>query len=146
MTDLGLALDEAIAMLDAEELAPHILYLGDGMVTTGDQELDALRARVRGEATVVAVAVGDGSDDRTLEALADASGGLTAHVSAGEDPGWRAFEILSTLAAPRVVDLSAELLDAQGDPIADVEPLLSTRRLAHGEGDLEQALRISQKA
>lgn len=134
VTDLGLALDEAVRMLGTEPLAPHILYLGDGMVTAGEAELDPLRERVRGKATVVAVAVGDGTDERTLEALADASGGLTARVSAGEDPGWRAFEILSTLAAPRVVDLTAELLDAEGKAVEDLEPLLSTRRLAHGEG------------
>lgn len=133
-TDLGAALDDAVARLASETQAPHILILGDGTATDGIDAIDELRDRVQGKATVVAASIGDGTDTRTLEALADATGGMTLSLQPGEDLGWRAFETISTLNGPRLLDVKVTLLDADGTPIPDVDPLVPHRTLAHGEG------------
>ncbi|MEM6989016.1 MAG: VIT domain-containing protein [Myxococcota bacterium] len=134
VTNLAGALDEAVAMLGAESQAPHILVLGDGAATEGTTALEALRGRVAGLATVVAIAIGDGTDTRTFDALARATGGVSVVAQPGEDLGWRAFETISALSSPRLQNVAAVLLDEHGSEIADVEPLLSAVQLEHGQG------------
>jgi len=133
VTNLALGLDAAVELLAGEQNAPHILYLGDGSVTEGTNDLELLRRRVANEATFVGVAVGDGVDKHALDALAVATGGLAVELSPGEDLAWRAFEVISMLNSPRVLDVKATLLDATGDAL-EVDALASSHTIPHGEG------------
>ena len=67
-TDFGAALEAATKMLAG--VAPEdaiVVYLGDGVITSGARNLDALRAQLVGKAHFVGVGVGDGPDTQTLD-------------------------------------------------------------------------------
>ena len=91
-----------------------IVYLGDGVITSGARNLDALRAQLAGKAHFVGVGVGDGPDTQTLEALAAATGGYATTIDLADDVGWRAFDLVAALHTPRVTGLEARLVDASG--------------------------------
>jgi predicted Zn-dependent protease len=132
-TDLGRAFDEALAILGDESVAaPYVVYLGDGIATASGDDLDSLRRKIEGRATVVSVAFGDSRDETVLEGLARATGGLTASVSAGENIAWRAFDLVATLSTARVLDVRAELLGADGSPI-HATTYASSHQLSDGE-------------
>jgi tetratricopeptide (TPR) repeat protein len=131
-TDLDAALAAAIEHLEGARAAPHILYVGDGMATGGARDLDALRDRVRGNATVVAVAVGDELDAGVMRALADETGGLFVAMNPGEDLAWRAFDLIATMNTPRVVQLSASWIDADGAALG-AKAYTGRGQLADGE-------------
>jgi ferric-dicitrate binding protein FerR (iron transport regulator)/tetratricopeptide (TPR) repeat protein len=145
-TDLGAAVDAALERLDAapppiddkRERVPMLVYLGDGLA----QELDGngsvdwvegVAARLRGRATFVGVSFGPAYDEPALTRLAAAGDGLHLHVGEGEPVSWRALELLTTLSTTRVLDLDAQLLDADGQPIASSRTHASARSLADGE-------------
>ncbi len=134
-TDLGAALDAAVtALSDAGgDLDPYILYIGDGIATGGERAPAKLGEKVAGHATFVGAAVGDRVDGRLLGALADATGGLSATVSTGDDLAWRAFDLVAALETPRVVDLEATLVDAAGKTVDDASVYPSSHQLADGE-------------
>ncbi|MEZ4363907.1 MAG: VIT domain-containing protein [Kofleriaceae bacterium] len=139
-TDLGQALDVAAARLRASAAArPMILYLGDGEVTAGARQLDDLRARLTGGATFIGVGVGEGVDTLALGALAAASGGLVTTFDLSDDLRWRAFDLIATLNTPRVTNLTARLLDAEGQPIPGA--MTRSPQLADGE-ELELVARL----
>jgi tetratricopeptide (TPR) repeat protein len=145
-TDLGAAVDAALEHLEAappptddnRERVPMLVYLGDGLA----QELDGngsgdwvegVAARLRGRATFVGVSFGPAYDEPALTRLAAAGDGLHLHVGEGEPVSWRALELLTTLSTTRVLDLDAQLLDANGQTIAASRTHASTRSLADGE-------------
>ncbi len=134
-TDIGAALDAAVAALGSAggDLDPYILYVGDGIATGGERAPAALAKRVAGHAIFVGAAVGDREDGRLLGELADATGGLAESVSPGDDLAWRAFDLVAALETPRVVDLEATLVDADGDALGDAIAYPSSRQLADGE-------------
>lgn len=142
LTDLGLAIDEGVTRLtgatppadDGRERIPTLLYLGDGL--TQEPDVDALARRVAGpdqKVELVAVSFGQAYDEPALRRLAAAGGGHHVHVAEGDAVGWRALELLTTLATPRVLELEASLVDAQGEVIAAETTHASARSLADGE-------------
>ncbi len=147
-TDLGAAIDEGLARLssvpapsdDGRERVPMLVYLGDGLAQefgdsagSGNDTVERLAARVRDQATFVAVSFGAAYDEPALERLAAAGEGLHLHIEEGEPVSWRALELLTTLSTTRVLDLDASLLDAGGQPIASTRTHASARSLADGE-------------
>ena len=143
-TDFGVALDAAMAMLagvPADDA--NVVYLGDGVVTSGSRKLDELRARLAGKAHFIGVGLGDGPDTQTLDALAAATGGYATTIDLADDVGWRAFDLVAALHTARVTDLEARLVDAAGQPVpatvyvrspqvADGEELEVVAKLAGG--------------
>ncbi len=137
-TDAAAGLTAALARLadtgvatGATEAPPAILYLGDGVVTAGPRQLDALRQQIAGKAMFVGVGVGDGADTMTLGALAGATGGMMATIDLSDDLRWRAFDLIATLNTPRITNLSAELRDSAGALLPGA--LLRSPQLADGE-------------
>ena len=131
-TDVGLALDAALAQLGGT--APDdamVVYLGDGVITSGTRHLDELRAKIVGKAHFVGVGVGDGPDTQTLDALAAATGGYATTIDLADDVGWRAFDLVAALHTARVTGIGARLVDAAGAPIAAT--LYAPAQLADGE-------------
>lgn len=142
-SDLGAALDQALALLDTDAgpEAPHILYLGDGLLSApGDAPRKALRDRLIGggggngspRATFVAAALGDENDLPLLDELATATGGLRVQLTAGADLRWQALDLAAALNTARVHELRAKLLGAGDQPLTG-EPMLSANSAADGE-------------
>ncbi|HUH05565.1 MAG TPA: VIT domain-containing protein [Kofleriaceae bacterium] len=134
-TDLGTALTRALELVDRDggDGEPYLLYLGDGIVTGGEQALATLRATLSGQATFVGVAVGERMDDRVLRGLAAATGGIVSHMNPGDDLAWRAYDLVAALETPRVVGLEASLHAAGDTQVAGEEVLVSAAQLADGE-------------
>jgi ferric-dicitrate binding protein FerR (iron transport regulator) len=134
-TELGVAVDHALALLDADAgpEAPHILYLGDGLLgVPGDAAREALRARLSGRATFVAAALGDEVDLPLLDELSAATGGLRVQLSPGADLRWQALDLAAALNTARLQQLKARLL-GPGDVPLDLPLHLSTASLVDGE-------------
>ena len=81
----------------------------------------------------MAASFGQAYDQPGLERLAAAGGGHYVHVTEGDAVAWRALELLTTLATARVLELEAQLVDAQGQVIARETTHASARSLADGE-------------
>ncbi|MCA9683015.1 MAG: VWA domain-containing protein, partial [Myxococcales bacterium] len=155
-TELGAAIDAGIEQLAAlagkpnpgdafssrRERLPTLLYLGDGLDTTLSNEEAAARidgraaelaGRIRGQAHFAAVSFGAGQDRPLLESLAAAGDGLHLHVDERDSLSWRALELLTILATPRVLELEARLLDAEGAVVAEATTHADRLAIADGE-------------
>ncbi len=131
-TDFEAALAAATQQLvGVDPDSAMIIYLGDGMVTTGARNLDALRAEIIGKAHFVGVGVGDGPDTQTLGGLAAATGGYATTMDLADDLGWRAFDLVAALHTTRVTGLTAALVGASG-PL-EATTYLAAPQLADGE-------------
>jgi len=114
-TDIGAALDAAAGLLAGTAADDAmIVYLGDGVLTSGARTLDAIRGKLAGTARFVGVGIGDGPDTQVLEALAAATGGYATTIDLADDVRWRAFDLVAALHTTRVTGLSARLVDADG--------------------------------
>ena len=134
-TELGLAVDHALALLDADAgpEAPHILYVGDGLLgTPGDGAREALRARLLGRATFVAAAIGDEVDLSLLDELTAATGGLRVQLTPGADLRWQALDLAAALNTARLQQVKARLLGT-GDVPIEAQLHVSSASLIDGE-------------
>ena len=133
-TELGRALDEALALLAADggPEAPHILYVGDGLAARDDAARAGLRERLAGRATFVAATVGDEVDVDLLDELTAATGGLRVQVTAGAELGWQALDLAAALNTTRLQGVRARLLGA-GDAPLEGRVHSSATSLADGE-------------
>ena len=141
-TDIGVALDAATKLLAGTSPDDAtIVYLGDGLVTSGPRKLDALRAQIVGKAQFVGVGVGDGADTQTLEALAAATGGYATTVDLADDLGWRAFDLVAALHTSRVTGLAGRLVDASGQ-LVPATVYVRSAQIADGE-ELEVVAKLA---
>ncbi|HEY4243898.1 MAG TPA: VIT domain-containing protein [Kofleriaceae bacterium] len=141
-TDFAAALQSAVALLgDTPPDDAMIVYLGDGVVTSGTRHLDELRAQLVGRAHFVGVGVGDGPDTQTLEGLAGPTGGYATTIDLGDDLGWRAFDLVAALHTARVTNLAARLLDSSGSTVP-ATAYLHSPQLADGE-ELELVAKLA---
>ncbi|MBA3392594.1 MAG: VWA domain-containing protein, partial [Deltaproteobacteria bacterium] len=141
-TSFAAALAAATRLL--ANVAPEdamIVYLGDGVITTGKRNLDALRAELAGKAHFIGVGVGDGPDTQTLEALAAATGGYATTIDLADDVGWRAFDLIAALHTARVTNVSARLVDASHLEVP-ATVYVKTPQLADGE-ELELVAKLA---
>jgi Vault protein inter-alpha-trypsin domain/von Willebrand factor type A domain/FecR protein len=141
-TSFGAALDAATKLLTG--VAPEdarVVYIGDGVITSGARNLDALRAQLAGRAQFIGVGVGDGPDTQTLEALAAATGGYATLIDLADDVRWRAFDLVAALHTPRVTGLAARLVDASG-ALVPAASYARSPQLADGE-ELELVAKLA---
>ncbi|MBN1417296.1 MAG: VWA domain-containing protein, partial [Planctomycetes bacterium] len=105
-TDLDLAFREAIARARDDT---HVIYVGDGMITTGEADPDAfakrLRAAYRGQGSFHAVGVGSTYDLTSLRAIASLGGGSLQRSGAGKDAPQMAAALLDEITAPGLRDI-----------------------------------------
>ncbi len=118
-----------------------IVYLGDGMITSGARNLDALRAELAGRAQFIGVGVGDGPDTQTLGALAAATGGYATTFDLADDLGWRTFDLVAALHTARATGIEAKLVDASGG-LVPATAYLAAPQLADGE-ELELVAKLA---
>jgi tetratricopeptide (TPR) repeat protein len=141
-TDFKVALAAAMKLLagtDPDDAM--IVYLGDGVITSGPRQLDELRAQIAGKAHFIGVGVGDGPDTQTLDALAAATGGYAATIDLADDVRWRAFDLIAALHTSRVTGVTARLVDATGQ-LVPATAYLRSPQLADGE-ELELVAKLA---
>ncbi|HEY5923050.1 MAG TPA: VIT domain-containing protein [Kofleriaceae bacterium] len=132
-TDFNKALEAALRLVgNVNPDDAMIVYLGDGVITSGPRQLDVLRQQIAGKAHFVGVGVGDGPDTQTLGALAAATGGYSANIDLSDDVRWRAFDLIAALHTSRVTGVSAKLVDEAGQLVPSTTYLASPQ-LADGE-------------
>jgi tetratricopeptide (TPR) repeat protein len=118
-----------------------LVYVGDGVITSGARNLDALRAQLAGKAHFIGIGVGDGPDTQMLDALAAATGGYATTFDVADDLGWRVFDLVAALHTPRVTGLEAKLVDA-GGALVPATTYVKVPQLADGE-ELELVSRLA---
>ncbi|MBA3462722.1 MAG: FecR domain-containing protein, partial [Deltaproteobacteria bacterium] len=141
-TDFSVALEAANKLLAG--VAPDdamLVYIGDGVITSGPKNLDALRAQLVGKVHFVGVGVGDGPDTQTLETLAAATGGYSTTIDLADDVAWRAFDLIAALHTARVTGVEARLLDDKGAHVPSTLYMKSPQ-LADGE-ELELVAKLA---
>jgi tetratricopeptide (TPR) repeat protein len=111
-TDLGALYDVALALLHGSE-QPAVIYIGDGLATSGEIGGERLQAALRrslatSRARLFTVAVGGEADYGFLEALAHAGGGKSLRVGNAEEAGSRALELVAALKTPTITDFQLD--------------------------------------
>ncbi|HUR54841.1 MAG TPA: VIT and VWA domain-containing protein, partial [Gemmataceae bacterium] len=114
-TDLDKAFASALAMC---EPGTHVVYVGDGIVTTGDADAVAFAKRVQRlhqgkPGTFHAVATGSSFEPLALKAIASLGGGSFRRVSGEKGPTAAAIELLTEIATPTLRDLKVEFVGFQ---------------------------------
>lgn len=119
-SDLDRAMSAALAQAGPKT---HIIYVGDGISTTGTADpqefakrlarLYAIKAPHNQQATLHAVSVGSTFESGTLKAIAalgseSAGGGSVRRISGEQGPRAVAFELLSEIVQPGLKDLKVE--------------------------------------
>jgi ferric-dicitrate binding protein FerR (iron transport regulator)/tetratricopeptide (TPR) repeat protein len=107
---------------------PHLVHVGGGVASIGEQRADELVKRIPPGARYVGIGVGKRVSPAFMKVAAERTGGLFTQVNPDEPIGWRGFEIASTLNAPRLLNVH---IDTPG--INGVRFLTFTSALAHGE-------------
>ncbi|MGE5191680.1 MAG: VIT domain-containing protein, partial [Deltaproteobacteria bacterium] len=96
----------------------HIVYIGDGIVTTGDARPEGFAQRVKqayrdAAGTCHAVAVGSSFEPAVLKAIASLGSGSLRRVSGEERPAMVATALLREMAQPGLRDLKIEFRGLQ---------------------------------
>lgn len=131
-TDLGAIFELALEHVHGLE-QPAVVYVGDGMATSGERSGDALAERLRrsmtgSRARLFTVGVGQEVDERLLGALARVGGGTSLRVDGPEQAIVRALELSGALKTPTITDLELDL----GEGLDDVF-YSATGKLSRGQ-------------
>jgi ferric-dicitrate binding protein FerR (iron transport regulator) len=122
-----------------------IVHLGTGIPVLGERDNNALLRLLPVHARYVGVAVGKRWSKSFMETAASHSGGHIAQINPDEVVSWRAFDLLSTLNAPRLTEIAIQVPQSQNASVRDrssdagsagASPspfLLLTKSLAHGQ-------------
>lgn len=111
-TDLSALFDVALARLHGAE-QPAVVYVGDGIATSGDTSAEQLVERLRralstSRARLFTVGVGSDANHGLLAELARAGGGQSYPVEAPEQASERALRLVAGLKAPTITDLEID--------------------------------------
>lgn len=119
-TDLDKAFD---AVLAKAADGVHVVYVGDGTVTTGDADPVAFAKRLKGKfggkGTFHAVAPSAAFEPGVMKALAGLGGGSWREIGGGTDPAQAAYQLLKEVAAPGLKDVTVKF---EGAAVAAVYP------------------------
>jgi Ca-activated chloride channel family protein len=118
-TDLGAIFEQALTRVHGLE-QPAVVYIGDGLATSGERGGDALAERLRrsmtgSRARLFTVGVGAEVDDAMLGRLARVGGGEALRVEAPEQAVVRALQLSGALKTPTITDLEVELGEGLDD-------------------------------
>jgi Ca-activated chloride channel family protein len=131
-TDLGAIFEQSLERVHGLE-QPAIVYIGDGIATSGEIDGQALAERLRrtlsgSRARLFTVAVGREVDEALLTKLARAGGGESLRVAESSEAVMRALELSGALKTPTLTDVSVDI----GEGLDDVF-LSSEGKLSRGE-------------
>jgi len=169
-TSLGWTdLDKAFASIaERASSGSHVIYIGDGIVTSGDADPQAFAARVEslfedesddkldGEkrrSTFHAVSVSSSFESVVLKAIAGVGGGSVRAIGGERTPQTVAFELLNEIAQPGLTDVNLEFRGLQVAAVyperlpnlaAGTQQIIVGRYLPHG-GDQTGEMIITGK-
>lgn len=112
-TDLASFFDTALGRLhDAEQ--PAVIYVGDGLATSGDLSGDQLRERLRralstSPARLFTVGVGEHANQPLLSELARTGGGQALWVASPREATERALRLAAAIKTPTITGLDIEV-------------------------------------
>ncbi|MDA1251873.1 MAG: VIT domain-containing protein [Planctomycetota bacterium] len=109
-----------------------LVHVGSGIPAIGERDASALERRLPKNARYVGVGIGKRWNRPFMKAAAGRTGGHFAQINPDEKIGWRAFELFSTLNAPRLLDVQVVALRENKDD-ADPRFLNFADTLAHGQ-------------
>ena len=110
--DLEAGLTAAAELLQSSE-HPVLVHLGSGRAVLGERRAAILAGRIPAKACYVGVAVGKQVAADFMLRAADRCQGLVTPINPDESVTWRAFDLLATLNAPRL--LSVQIMDPTGE-------------------------------
>ena len=134
--DLSQAL-QAVQSQMADSRETWIVHLGTGIPVLGERDQTTLLRQLPAKARYVGVAVGKRWSKSFMETAAKQTGGHVVQINPDEAVAWRAFDLLSTLNAPRLTEIAIAsevkngLADAVKAETAAFLPL--TAGLSHGQ-------------
>ena len=150
-TDLGAIFEQALARVHGLE-QPAVVYVGDGLATSGERSGDALAERLRrsmtgSRARLFTVGVGAEIDAPMLGRLARVGGGEALRVEGPEQAVVRALELSGALKTPTITDLELGLGEGLDDVFISAGGKLSRGQelvlLARTHHDLPDKVTIS---
>jgi tetratricopeptide (TPR) repeat protein len=129
---------------------PYLVHIGSGVPVLGTRTDDALVKKLPPRARYIGVGVGKRWNRNFMRATAATSGGYFTQINPDEPIAWRAFDLVATLNAPRLLNL--EVQDAEGktkflawnDTLAQGEELCAVARLDASQ-PLPKAVVVSGK-
>jgi Ca-activated chloride channel family protein len=149
-TDLGAIFEQALARVHGLE-QPAVVYIGDGLATSGERAGDALAERLRrsmtgSRARLFTVGVGSEIDSAMLGRLARVGGGESLRVDAPEQAVVRALELSGALKTPTITDLEVEVGEGLDDVFISAGGKLSRGQemvlLARTHHDLPSTIKV----
>ena len=127
------ALDLEKALAAAEPLLkaggnPHLVHVGSGLPRLGERRSEMLAKKLPA-AVYVGVGVGKRWNRALMKAAAERSGGYFTQINPDEVIAWRAFEVLSTLNTPRLLNVRVTDPGKRWTFLADVSALAQGEEL-----------------
>jgi hypothetical protein len=112
-TDLSALFDVTLQRLHGTD-QPAVIYVGDGLATSGEMSADQLVQRLRralssSRARFFAVGIGSEANHELLASLARAGGGESFSVDENDQATARALELIAAIKKPTITDLKIEL-------------------------------------
>ncbi|MFH1811866.1 MAG: VIT domain-containing protein [Pseudomonadota bacterium] len=112
-TDLAALFDVALARLHAAE-QPAVIYVGDGLATSGEMSGEQLSERLRraldtSRARFFTVAVGGDADHATLAELARVGGGHAYRIDSADETTERALSLAAAIKVPTITEFDIDL-------------------------------------
>jgi Ca-activated chloride channel family protein len=150
-TDLGAIFEQALTRVHGLE-QPAVVYIGDGLATSGERGGDALAERLRrsmtgSRARLFTVGVGSEVDMAMLSRLARVGGGESLRVDSPEQAVVRALELSGALKTPTITDLEValgegldDLFISSGGKLSRGQEMIALARTHH---DLPDSIKIS---
>ncbi len=112
-TDLSALFDVSLARLHGSQ-QPAVIYIGDGIATSGELNGDKLVGRLRhalatSRARLFTVGVGPNSNKAILSMLAQAGGGRSFQIDTSSQATQRAMDLVAALKTPTLTDFEIDL-------------------------------------
>ncbi len=133
--DLEAAFTTCSALPHDDRSEPHLVHVGSAQPVLGETGQQQLLRHLPKDVRYVGVGVGKRWSQPLMRAAAARSGGYFTNINPDENVAWRAFELLSALNAPRLLNVSVidreEQLDflTWADTIAHGDELCAIARL-----------------
>jgi tetratricopeptide (TPR) repeat protein len=149
-TDLGAIFESALERVHGLE-QPAVVYVGDGLATSGERDGDALAERLRrsitgSRARLFTVGVGADVDEALLVQLARVGGGESLRVQLPEEAIVRALQLSGALKTPTITDLEVDVGEGLDDVFTSAAGKLSRGQelvlLARTHHDLPERITV----
>jgi hypothetical protein len=148
--DLAQALDGTRPFVTAGR-NPYLVHVGSGLATLGERDQNALLRHIPDGVHYVGVGVGKHWGRAFMKAAAERSDGYFTQINPDEKTTWRAFDLMATLNAPRLLNLhvvdNAEraVFLLHDSSLAQGEELCAVARIGPDAASMPRSVTVSGK-